>query len=107
MDQFSRRIVSIGVFANRPDCRAVCAFLGRAIRRANTAPKYIICDRDSIFDCARAWRQNGVFMVALSKSDTLLRSKIALFVVVGSILVAKVDQSRECKNRWTSTERRF
>jgi putative transposase len=51
VDHFSRRVVSIGVFANRPDCRAVCAVLGRAIGRANTAPKYIICDRDSIFDC--------------------------------------------------------
>jgi len=42
-------------------------------------------------------------MVKLSKSDTLLRSKTALFVVVGSILVAKVAQSRERKNRWTGT----
>ncbi|MCH8840116.1 MAG: helix-turn-helix domain-containing protein, partial [Planctomycetes bacterium] len=51
VDHFSRRIVTIGVFANRPDCRAVCAFLGRSIRRANTAPKHIVCDRVSIFDC--------------------------------------------------------
>jgi transposase InsO family protein len=57
VDHFSRRIVSIGVFANHPDCRTVCAFLGRAIRDTNTAPKYIICDRDSIFDCDafRTW----------------------------------------------------
>ncbi len=31
--------------------KAVCVFLGWTIRRADTAPKYIICDRDSIFDC--------------------------------------------------------
>jgi len=57
VDHFSRRIVSIGVFANHPDCRTVCDFLGRAIRGTNTAPKYIICDRDSIFDCDafRTW----------------------------------------------------
>ncbi len=43
--------MSVGIFANRPDCRAICGFLGQAVRRVGTAPKYIICDRDSIFDC--------------------------------------------------------
>ena len=63
IDHFSRRIINVGVFANRPDCRAVCVFLGWTVRRANTAPKYIICDRDSIFDCAafRRWvKRQGV-----------------------------------------------
>ena len=63
VDHYSRRVMSIGVFANHPDCRAVCACLGRAIRRANTAPKYIVCDRDSIFDCVafRRWaKRRGI-----------------------------------------------
>ena len=51
VDHFSRRVMSVGVFADRPDCRAICGFLGQAVRRVGTAPKYIICDRDSIFDC--------------------------------------------------------
>jgi hypothetical protein len=44
------------VFAKRPDCRTVCALLGRAIRHTYKSPKYIVCDRDRIFDC-RAFRQ--------------------------------------------------
>ncbi len=51
VDHFSRRVAGLGVFAKRPDCRGVCAFLGRVVRHGGTAPKYIICDRDSIFDC--------------------------------------------------------
>jgi putative transposase len=63
IDHYSRRVMSIGVFANHPDCRGVCAFLGRAIRRANSGPKYVICDRDSIFDCDafRRWvKRKGI-----------------------------------------------
>jgi hypothetical protein len=33
------------------DSRAVSAFLGRAVRRTKRVPKYIVCDRDLIFDC--------------------------------------------------------
>jgi transposase InsO family protein len=51
VDHFSRRIAGIGVFANRPNCRDVCTFLGSVIRRVGAAPKYIVCDRDRIFDC--------------------------------------------------------
>jgi len=51
VDHFSRRIVHVGVFRKRPDCRGICTFLGRTIHVANATPKYIICDRDSIFDC--------------------------------------------------------
>ena len=51
MDHASRRAMGGGVFAKRPDCRAVCTFLGRVIGQVGLAPKYIICDRDSIFDC--------------------------------------------------------
>jgi transposase InsO family protein len=63
IDHFSRRIVHVGVFTSRPDCRAVCAFLGRTIHRANAAPKYIVCDRDTIFDCGafRRWvKRKGI-----------------------------------------------
>ena len=49
--------MGIGVFAKRPDCRAVCVSLGQLVRRVGTAPKYIICDKDGIFDCPafRRW----------------------------------------------------
>ena len=63
VDHFSRRIAGLGVFAKRPDCRGVCAFLGQVIHRAGTAPKYIICDRESIFDCDafRRWvKRKGI-----------------------------------------------
>lgn len=63
VDHFSRRVVGIGVFASRPDCRAVCAVLGRAIHHAGKAPKYIVCDRDRIFDCHafRRWvKRKGI-----------------------------------------------
>ena len=55
LDHDSRRVVAVGVFANKPDCRAVCTFLGRASRKRT--PKHMICDRDSIFDCEtfRKW----------------------------------------------------
>ena len=57
VDHFSRRAMGIGVFAKRPDCRTVCVSLGQLVRRVGTAPKYIICDQDSIFDCPafRRW----------------------------------------------------
>jgi hypothetical protein len=56
VDHYSRRIMGIGVFAKRPNCRDFCAFMGRTIGRT-ARPKYIICDRDPIFDCDafRAW----------------------------------------------------
>ena len=49
--------MSVGVFANKPNCRMICAFLGRAMRVANAKPKHLVCDRDSIFDCSafRRW----------------------------------------------------
>ncbi|MEQ8790218.1 MAG: integrase core domain-containing protein [Pirellulaceae bacterium] len=50
VDHFSRRVIDAAVFANKPDCRAVCQFLGRAFSPRGR-PRYIICDRDSIFDC--------------------------------------------------------
>ena len=63
MDHASRRAMGVGVFANRPSCRDVCTFLGRAAGRAGAIPKYIVCDRDSIFDCDafRRWvKRKGI-----------------------------------------------
>jgi transposase InsO family protein len=51
IDHFSRRVMNIGIFARHPDCRALCALLGQTIRKTTVGPKYIVCDRDSIFDC--------------------------------------------------------
>jgi len=47
LDHFSRRVMGVAVFANRPDCRAVCSSLGQTLRRVGATPKYIVCDRDS------------------------------------------------------------
>ena len=55
--------MGVGVFANRPSCRGVCTFLGRAAGRADAISKYIVCDRDSIFDCDafRRWvKRKGI-----------------------------------------------
>ena len=63
VDHFSRRAMGIGVFANRPNCRTVCVSLGQLVRRVGTAPKYIICDKDRIFDCPalRRWvKRKGI-----------------------------------------------
>ncbi len=62
VDHFSRRVMGIGVFAKRPNCREFCTFLGRTIGRT-AKPKYIICDRDSIFDsdAFRRWvKRKGI-----------------------------------------------
>jgi transposase InsO family protein len=63
VDHFSRVAVGAGVFAKRPDCRAVCACLGQTVRRVGTAPKYVVCDRERIFDGAafRRWaKRKGI-----------------------------------------------
>jgi hypothetical protein len=62
VDHFSRRAMGIGVFAKRPNCREFCTFPGRTIGRT-AKPKYIICDRDKIFDCDafRRWvKRKGI-----------------------------------------------
>jgi putative transposase len=62
VDHFSRRITDVAVFASKPDCRAMCAFLGRSFS-GRGKPRYIVCDRDSIFDCDafRRWvRRTGI-----------------------------------------------
>jgi transposase InsO family protein len=42
-------VVGFAVFKQKPTSVQVRSFLGRAIGKAGTAPKYIICDQDSIF----------------------------------------------------------
>ncbi len=62
VDHFFRRVMGIGVFAKRPNRQQFCAFLGRTIART-AKPKYIICDRDCIFDCHafRSWvKRKGI-----------------------------------------------
>jgi hypothetical protein len=54
--------MGIAVFAKRPTCRQFCAFMGRTVARTSK-PKYIICDRDKIFDCNafRRWvKRKGI-----------------------------------------------
>ncbi len=51
VDHCSRRIIDVGVFEKHPNCHAICTFLGHTIGRSGAKPRYIICDRDSIFDC--------------------------------------------------------
>jgi putative transposase len=62
VDHFSRRVMGIGLFASRPNCQQFCASMGRTIRRT-AQPKYLICDRDPIFDCGafRRWaKRKGI-----------------------------------------------
>jgi transposase InsO family protein len=62
-DHYSRRIMKLGLFSDRPNCRAICSLLGQTVRQAGAAPKYIVCDRESIFDCDafRSWvKKQGI-----------------------------------------------
>jgi len=52
IDHYSRRAMGFSVFAKRPKSLAVRSFLGRMIANAKASPKYLICDKDSIFWCA-------------------------------------------------------
>jgi transposase InsO family protein len=63
VDHFSRRAMGVGVFATRPDCRDVCTSLGQTLARVGATPKYIVCDRDRVFDCDafRRWvKRKGI-----------------------------------------------
>ena len=51
IDHYSRRAMGFSVFPKRPTSIAVRSFLGRTIARAGATPKYVICDKDSIFWC--------------------------------------------------------
>ncbi len=51
VDHYSRRAMGFSIFTGRPTSLAVRRFLGRIIARASVTPKYLICDKDSIFWC--------------------------------------------------------
>ena len=55
--------MGFAVFGKQPTSVAVRVFLGRAIANGGTAPKYLVCDRGSQFDCQgfRDWcRRKGI-----------------------------------------------
>lgn len=60
VDHASRLVVGFAVFKRRPTSAQVCAFLGRAIKRAGSKPKYIIADKGKEFFCKRfkGWCRN-------------------------------------------------
>ena len=61
IDHFSRCAVGFAVFLRPPTSEQVRAFLGRAIRAVGQAPRYVISDRGSQFDCRgfRRWCRRG------------------------------------------------
>ncbi len=63
IDHYSRRLMSLAVFPNKPDSRTACAFLESVIRCAASGPKYLVCDKDKIFWCKtfKDWcRREGI-----------------------------------------------
>ena len=51
IDHSSRRAIGFSIFMGRPRSVVVRSFLGRMIAQASVTPKYLICDKDSIFWC--------------------------------------------------------
>ena len=51
LDHYSRRVMGVAAFRQQPTSEMVRAFLGRTIRQAGTAPRYIICDKGPQFWC--------------------------------------------------------
>jgi putative transposase len=63
IDHYSRRAMGFAASPTRPKSITVRAFLGRTIVSAGATPKYLICDKDTIFWCAgfKQWcRRKGV-----------------------------------------------
>jgi putative transposase len=63
IDHYSRRAVGVWIFMGRPRSVVVRSFLGRMIAQASVTPKYLICDKDSIFWCGgfKSWcRRKGI-----------------------------------------------
>ena len=63
VDHFSRRAMGFALFPKRPTSLAVRAFIGKTAARAHATPKYLICDKDSIFLCEafKRWcRRRGI-----------------------------------------------
>jgi transposase InsO family protein/DNA-binding transcriptional regulator YiaG len=57
LDHYSRRVMGVAIFADKPTSEAIRAFLGRTIRITGTPPRYVICDKGVQFWCAgfKAW----------------------------------------------------
>lgn len=51
IDHYSRRAMGVAVFSKRPNSLAVRTFIGKTAARLHATPKYLICDKDSIFWC--------------------------------------------------------
>ncbi len=51
VDHFSRRVIGFVSFSKRPNSLAVRTFIGKTAARIHATPKYLICDKDSIFWC--------------------------------------------------------
>ncbi len=100
VDHFSRRAVGIGVFANRPDCRAVCTCLGQVVRRVVMAPKYIVCDRDSVFDCEafRRWAKRKGIKPQTHREDLPWRAQSSGSVEELSLIFC--DRSLDPRTSW-------
>ncbi len=63
IDHYSRRAMGFAVFPKRPTSLAVRTFFGRVISRDDVTPKYLVCDKDSIFWCEdfKTWcRPKGI-----------------------------------------------
>lgn len=44
------RAIACAVFAKRPNSLGVPSFPGMTMARRNAIPKYLICDKDSVFE---------------------------------------------------------
>jgi len=65
LDHFWLRVQGLVVFLRRPDAETPGAFLGRAIRRAGTAPRHLISDQEAMFTSNRfrGWcRRRGIHL---------------------------------------------
>jgi transposase InsO family protein len=63
IDHYSRRAMGFVVSPTRPKSITVRAFVGRTILSAGATPKYLICDKDTVFWCAgfKQWcRRKGI-----------------------------------------------
>ena len=63
LDHYSRRAMGFEVYVKRPNSLAVRALLGRTVARVNAVPKYVVCDKDTVFRCDgfKRWcRRKGI-----------------------------------------------
>ena len=63
VDHFSRRVQGFQVCERKPDAKALCSFLARAIGKVGAAPRHVISDKESMFtsDGFRAWcKRRGI-----------------------------------------------